>query len=200
MMAHLDLIGSFVVGGLLLLSLMTMNVGIQETTQWAAMEEVAMGGAQALGSTIEADVRKIGLNVPELVTPILRAQTSNLRFLADVDEDGSPDTVRIWVGDTSEASGTPNPNDLILHRSINGIEEPTVPLGLTQLTFRYYDFRGIVTPQRKKIRRIEAQLVVQSTAPTDGGYAAAAWDLSVRPRNVNSSFDWEQYHLSGSEF
>ena len=59
---------------------------------------------------------------------ILYADTSKIIFLTDLMEppyddphgDGNLDKIEYYLGATSELPGTPNPNDRILYRVVNG--------------------------------------------------------------------------------
>lgn len=190
MLAHLDIIGSFIVAGLLLLTLMNVSVGVSETTHWASMEQVAQGAAQTMGLILEADLRRVGYLVPEGNGVFLAADTSNVKFAGDVDDDGQPDTVRYWVGAASEASASVNPNDRVLHRSQNGVEDVPTEMGVTSLQFKYYDFKGLTTSNKSKIRSVRATIAVESAEPYKDAYAQAGWQLRIRPRNINSAAEW----------
>ena len=148
--ALLDILGSVVIGGFLLLTLIRMNDN-------AAMNTYNFGGELSLQENLvvttellEYDFRKIGYceNYTALPKPeeaALRfADTSKIIFLTDeltvagyTMGDGVVDTIEYFLGPTSELSGTPNPNDRILYRIVNH-DTNKVNLGITYFRIRYY--------------------------------------------------------------
>ena len=55
--------------------------------------------------------------------------------------DGTPDTVRYYLGPASELTGTPNPNDRMLYQEING-DAAAVNLGITLFKIKYFGALG----------------------------------------------------------
>lgn len=56
--------------------------------------------------------------------------------------DGIVDTVRYYLGPTSDLSSTPNPNDRILYRVINHGSAAGSNVGVTRFHLTYYDVLG----------------------------------------------------------
>ena len=147
----LDIIGSTIIGGILLLTLFRMNDTATKNTYNFSGELTLQENLVATVEVLEYDFRKIGYCEDPIALPrpeqnaILYADTSEIKFLTDLmDEpyddpqgDGTLDSIRYYLGPASELSGTPNPNDRKLYRVINGV--PTgVNLGVTYFKIRYF--------------------------------------------------------------
>lgn len=148
----LDVLGSMIVGGILLLILFRMNDSATRNTYNFSGELIVQENLVATVEVIEYDFRKIGycedplkLPHPE-VNAILYADTNRIKFLTDLlttsyddpdpEGDGNLDTLE-YILNSADISGTPNPNDRMLYRVVNG--NPTgVNLGLTYFRIRYF--------------------------------------------------------------
>lgn len=194
--ALLDLIGSMVIGGLLLLILFRINDNATANTYNFSGEVTVQEDLVTTIEVLEYDFRKIGycenpINLPNAAVSILYADTSRIRFLTDQDFNGTPDTMEYYLGPASELTGTPNPNDRKLYRVINGI--PTgANLGITHFRISYYNALGqpIATPITTVptgIQSMEIDIKVESTAAYDEQYGYAFWrQIRLASRNLNN--------------
>lgn len=147
----LDIAGSIVVGGYLLLMLFGMNNNAVQNTYNFSGELTVQENLVAVVDVLEYDFRKIGYCEDPLALPkpeenaILYADTSEIIFLTDLMigpdydvGDGIVDTIRYRLGSNTELPGTPNPDDRKLYRVVNGNPSVGVNLGLTYFKFRYF--------------------------------------------------------------
>lgn len=149
----LDVLGSVIVGGILLLTLFRINDNATQNTYNFSGELTLQENLVTTVEVLEYDFRKIGYCENPLALPnpemnaILYADTSSIKFLTDLlitpygslnpSGDGILDTLEYFLGPTSELTGTPNPNDRMLYRVVNGV--PTgVNLGITEFKIRYF--------------------------------------------------------------
>jgi len=185
--AHLDLIASFVIGGLLLLAIFSTSANIMGTSLQNTLDTLAQQNLSVLTEIVLYDFHKIGyypIDVPPDDFRILSMDSTSMRFRADVDNNGSIDTVAYSIGDTSEASGTPNPRDVILYRLVNNETRAGAALGLTEFHLEYFDAEGNPTTVPSNVKTIEIVLAVESTHAYDDYYPRAIWRSMVRPRNL----------------
>ena len=79
----------------------------------AAKKELARmqseAAARSVVYSLEHDLRKIGLGVSGV--PISLADSTQIRFYGDVNDDGAVDTLHYYIGTVVDASDTPNPVD-----------------------------------------------------------------------------------------
>jgi type II secretory pathway component PulJ len=140
----LDLIGSTLVFGLLLLMVIRMNASNSENIQSYRGDLLVQQNLVTLTSMLEYDFRKLGYckdptKIPDVSKAILQADSNKIRFLTDLDSDGVIDSLSYYIGPASEASATPNPNDRLFYRVENNKTPKGVNLGVTVFDIRYFD-------------------------------------------------------------
>jgi len=183
MSSILDLIGSFVIGGLLLISVLSVRSNVSDMATLDQLELSVQENVVELVSELEYDFRKIGYGVQNPALAIIRADTSSITFWADMDNDGDIDSVRYWLGPTGEVSGTVNPRDRILHRKVN-TQTSTGSLGVVQFQLKMYDVSGAQTTNVTLVKRLDYYLRVENPFPVDTVYARTAWNGTIRPKNL----------------
>jgi len=147
----IDILGSMVVGGYLLLMLFNINDTTTRNTYNFGGELSVQENLVTTVEVLEYDFRKIGYCEDPAALPrpeesaIRYADTSEVIFLTDLmippdydRGDGIVDTIRYYLGPASEASGTPNPNDRILYRKVNGRPPVGANLGVTHFKVRFF--------------------------------------------------------------
>ena len=217
----LDVLGSMIVGGILLLTLFRMNDSATRNTYNFSGELTLQENLVATVEVIEYDFRKIGYCEDPLKLPhpeanaILYADTNRIKFLTDLlvtaYDDPNPrgdenlDTLE-YILNPAYISGTPNPNDRMLYRVVNG--NPTgVNLGITYFRIRYFrdsstasgsttlaeilpkDLPKIYTPGSPTgITALQIDVQVENTASYDPGnnpYRQAFWrQIRLSSRNL----------------
>jgi hypothetical protein len=184
---QLDIVGSFVIAGLLLLAIFGTSASLTATATQNALDILAQENLSVVTEMILYDFHKIGY-YPSHEPPddfrILSMSPNGLRFRSDIDNDGSIDTVSYSVGDTSEVSGTPNRKDFILYRLVGNEPRLGAALGVTDFHLLYRDADDNVTVVPKDVRSIEVGLAVESPYAQDDLYPRAVWHTVVRPRNL----------------
>ena len=184
---QLDLIVSFVIGGLLLLTILNTNTNMMATATQNTLDVLAQENLSMLSEVILYDFHKMGY-YPSDVAPddfrILSMDSTSIQFRADIDNDGAIDTVYYGISDTSQAAGTPNPRDVILYRLLNGEAPWGATLGVTEFDLAYRDAADSVTTTSSEVRSIEVTLAVECLYAYDDYYPRSIWKTVVRPRNL----------------
>jgi hypothetical protein len=211
----IDILGSMVIGGILLLILFQMNDNATQNTYNFSGELVMQQNLVTTVEVLEYDFRKIGycedptkLPNPEL-NAIRYADASHIKFYTDVmispyndpNGDGSIDSIEYKLGPASELSGTPNPDDKILYRIVNGVSRG-VNLGITEFKIKYFTdklINGNVT--LAEIPSSELPLTYTEGHPT--GITAMEIDIKVENtsaynagQNPYRTAFWRQIKLS----
>jgi len=200
MSVMLDLIGSVVIAGFVIL----MGLRLNQTISGSA--DASMAGLNVQESmaeivrNIESDFRKAGYNVPDPTQTIVLADTSHIKFLADMDRNGKIDTVEWYAG--PPLTTLPNPNVRVLYRNVsdsNGVWSGggAAGLGVTSFHLAYYAQDGTFIPpltvsQYSKIwvieiaLRVESPYKVQDAVNTDNSqYSASFWKQTrLASRNI----------------
>ena len=87
-MNNLNLIGSFIIGGLLLISILALSTYLTGKSQSIVMSEISQYNVTEFGRVIEHDFNKIGYHV--VAGPkILSIDSSSISFLADLNNDST---------------------------------------------------------------------------------------------------------------
>ena len=130
----LDTIGSLMIFGLLMLAIIRLNAGSAESTNAYYANYMLQTNMLTLTLMLENDLRDIGRNYTRTntdPTPIRTATNSELSFMI------VPNLIDWIVGNPSEMSSTPNPNDRYVYRNVNGTTFK-MNLGVTNMRFKYW--------------------------------------------------------------
>jgi hypothetical protein len=190
-----DLLGSTMMAGLVLLMGLQLNSNMANGSNAYRDDVVVQEGLVNIVQAVEYDFRKMGYNVADPTSVILRADSNHIAFLADLDDNGAIDTVEWYIGRLITSS--PNPNDRLLFRRTVGPGLPTSLVasapGVTKFGFRFLNQEGMPTAMKSQIWIIETTIRVespwkgQSSIKLDDKYAN--WDYSA-------AF-WRQTRLAG---
>lgn len=192
----LDIIGSMIIGGILLNITMRLNDAATEKTYNNGAELSLQENMAIVAQMLETDFRKIGFcadwnKFPDPSKAIVYADESNIKYLTDLDSDTNMDSIRYFLGPTSELLSTPNPRDRMLYRVENNEAPLTSNLGVTQFRLVYFDALGdtIAPPITTAglINSIEINLAVESVAAYDTAYSSAFWrQIRLVARNLRN--------------
>lgn len=182
------MIGSFFVAGILLLMGLRMNASANEASAVYHGNAILQRNITALVDIMETDFRKIGYckdwtKIPDPSQSIRIADSTRLRFLTDVDNDGTLDSITYSLGPTSELATTPNPSDRYLYRQVNNGAPFPMNLGITQFSLRYYDTDDDPIPfpitDPRKVYYMEISIAVASAFPYKQEYMNDASQYDV---------------------
>lgn len=182
--SYLNLIGSIIIGGIFLMMINNYNNSLSQTSHERTLDGITIYHANQVSKLIEYDFNKMGLRVPPSTTIIKRADSSQITFLADINNNGAIDSVRYILSVPDSASGTVNPRDRILYRLVNNEAMRDATLGVTRFRIRYFDWLGNITTDPKLIRNLEVTLRVESIVPYDTVYSAFHWQTKITPPNL----------------
>jgi hypothetical protein len=191
-----DLVGSVVIGGILLITLFNLNDNATRNTYTFSGELVVQENLVTSVEVLEYDFRKIGycedpFAIPNTKRAILYADSTDITYLTDIDFDGIPDTVRYFLGPASELNGTPNPNDRMLYQEING-NVAGVNLGITLFKIKYFGALGneLSLPRTYPptgIFSMQIDIRIENTAAYDEEYRYAFWrQIRLASRNLEN--------------
>lgn len=191
-----DLIGSVVIGGVLLITLIKINDSATRNTYGFTGELVVQENLVTSVEVLEYDFRKIGycedpFAIPNTKRAILYADSTDITYLTDVNFDGIPDTMRYYLGPTSELSHTPNPDDRMLYQEING-NRAGVNLGITLFKIKYFGALGeeLSLPRTfppTGIFSMQIDIRIENTSAYDEEYRYAFWrQIRLASRNLEN--------------
>ncbi len=184
-MGDIQMAGSFLIGGMVLLTILSMNHEILETSSLNSLGTMAQENVVEIASILDYDFKKIGHRVSRTTSALLAITDSTISFLADIDQDSIVDTVSYRAGPVSETAATDNPKDRYLYRSVNGAEYD-VALGITAWELRYFNQNMSSTSQVDSVRVIQVSFTVETMFGYDENYGRASWTTQFVPKNLGS--------------
>ncbi len=190
----LDILGSMLIGGILLSIVFRLNDAATEKTYNNSGELSLQQNLATVARIIEYDFRKIGYcadwsQIPIPSRSILLADVSKLKFLTDTDADGTLDSVYYYTGLPDELPQTPNPRDRILYRLVNEEQPIASNLGITDFHMIFFDALGdtisLPITETGLISSIEINVTVENVAAYDTSYSSAFWrQIKLVARNL----------------
>jgi hypothetical protein len=190
----IDLITSAVIFGVLALTVARVQANINVTMFENQHNVVTQTNSVELARQIEWDFAKIGHRVS--TAKISCADSTEIRFVADLDNKHVINAVRYYVGDSTQCAMTSNQHDFPLYRVQDG-HSVTQNWGLTRFKITYYDKMDQIlsTPvtgaaNLAKIHSIKVSFQLESAEPTitpqDSVWAMVTWEKTIIPRNLGS--------------
>ena len=206
----LDIIGSMIIGGILMTIAWRLSDAATEKTYNNTGELTIQQNLLTVAQMIEFDFRKIGyvrtwtgVQDPRggafmANQAIVFADSSRIKFYTDLpsssslEGDGILDSVTYFLGPTSECLDTPNPRDRILYRVENNDPPVKSNLGVTRFHLTFYDVGNdtIATPvfDPNVIQNIEIDIKVEDVAAYDQKYSNAFWkQIRLASRNMSAA-------------
>jgi hypothetical protein len=190
----LDIIGSTIFVGILIITIFTVNNNMVMGNFKSITTYEVQTQAVQLGRIIEYDIYKMGYNVT--ANKILAGDTARIKFRADLENKGKTDTVEYLLG--SYITTSANPRDRQLSRVVNG-NTLFISYNVTKFYIRYYDslFNVLTSPLSAasllKLRQIKISMELQTPDPVDyltkqNGidtlYTGAYYEKLISPRNL----------------
>ena len=190
----LDIFGSVVIAGLLLIMMIRLSLFSYQTSYTSDSELKLQTNTKTLAEILDYDLRKIGYR--HNGTAILYADSTRFIFMADIDSNGTAEEIEYFVGDSTESGGTANPSDIILKRTIGGVNLMSgSSLNLVKLKFTYLDESSNKIPylsssQYADIKYIKTEMWLAGDDPITDAYSDTSkytltyWEFTIYPRNI----------------
>lgn len=192
MSSVLDYLTSLMFGGALLSIILSANDIAAENQSVYNGDMLVQQMLVETAYVLEGEFRNMGVGVAENGRIVLGADTSNIAFLCDVDRNGTPDTVHYFLGGKDEMSGTQNPLDRPLYRTVNN--SPATKVGVvTVFRMMYMTRTGELLPTPVAASRLSEVHSVEITMEVQNPYTVTA---SGSNRQLWSTSMWQQTRLA----
>ena len=192
MATMLDLVGSVIVGGLVLLMMLGFKADLGTTTDAQCFNQGIQEDLRALTDVLEYDFRKMGYDVP-FESNVKYINDSTIAFYGNFDNWGGCDSLQYYFR-SIKPPGARNPSVGTLYRVLNTQAPQAIRLGVTRFKMLWYDEDGNLKPSvLKDIRSVKVSLTVESDYTADSIrvgvnwrrlYAGATWERTIRPKNL----------------
>jgi hypothetical protein len=180
----IDVLGSLIIGGLLLLILMRLNGTVTEHYYITGSDRNLQRALAETAILIEKDFRKMGFcadpyKITETMDIVIVADSDFISFYTDVDKDENLDIMTYFVSDTNALAATKNPRDRILYRQINSDVPLMISTNITRFLIEYYDVFGnqLTSPVASpgNITHMKISLRVEDPEAYNEQYSNAYW-------------------------
>ncbi len=192
----LDLIGSALLAAFVILIGLNLSESVTAAADASGADLNVQETLVDVVGTIEYDFRKIGYNVVDPKMSILLADTSRLRFLADMNNDGTVDTVEWYVG--PQRNRMPNPRVRALYRRVSGGNFVSAPgLGITEFNMLFRDVNGQLVSSTYPVpaNKLASIWIIETTLKVESPYEVADQVMGT-DRMVNAVAFWRQTRLA----
>lgn len=160
---------------MIILIIVEVTLMLQDTLYEKAEKSIIEQELSTASFAFSSDFRQIGYNVSSI--PFILTDTSEIKFLGDFDNNGTPDQIRYYLTPADSSK-------YILYRVINtGIPLP-IGRNLTQFRLSYYDSLGNTTSNKSNIKSVLVIMQMQSKSYINGTYPKAAWQAHIFPPNL----------------
>ena len=182
---------SFVIGGLLLISVITLNNQVIQNSGEATLNMSAKQTVETVTQVMTRDFLRIGYNTGSDPSDAIQSVTSQkIVFEADIDDDNTESPVRItWEAQPGEKiPATKNNSDYKLTRTVaSGPEAGTSTFSVTDFSFTFLDMDGNPTVATEQIRSIRIDLESQAPArfKKNANFEKSFWNKTITPPNLN---------------
>ena len=193
----LDIIGAFVIGGILLLTLFRVNDTTVQNYFYYNSDFILQRDLVDIIMIVEGDLRRIGYcaDPDNMALPnrtILFADSNAISFVTDLHRAGKLDTVEYRTGTPDDLSGTPNPRDIPLYRIINNANaERSITGVVTEFRLVYFDALGdsisLPISSPGEIQTMELSIKVENASAYNQNYSNAYWrQVRLASKNLKS--------------
>lgn len=209
---NLGLVTSYIIGGIILLSILTMNMSVSSSSTELTMTQLTREKASQVTELVSHDIQKMGYNFTGKPNSIIDiAKRKKIQFYSNIDDQGDIERI-IWEFKTEETDktlSTKNPNDYTLMRTVqdsatgNLIEETPIEVGVTEFNISYYENYGdllsdslqspIAASKRENIKQLYIRIKLESAekvyynAGNEGRYIKSVWEKRFSPPNLEST-------------
>jgi type II secretory pathway component PulJ len=189
----LDILGASIFGGILLLNLLRLNENVYQVDNATGHDVNLQVEVVNVADVVESDFNKIGYCAdPDKINDdpkVILADTSSIKFIYDVDKNGTYDTVYYYVSGTNALLSSPNPRDRILYRQVNHDVPFILSDNITEFKLQYLDALKdtLTTPLAAPglANYIKIAFRVEDPFAYDNNYVEAFWRrLTVTSKNL----------------
>lgn len=180
----LDIMGSTIVGGLLLLILLRLHGAVAGNSIIYGSDRSLQRSLAETAAIVEYDFRKMGycedpFKLTEEMQIIIVADSEFISFYTDTDRDGNIDVMSYFLSDTTALLETKNPRDRILYRQINSELPFMISTNITEMHMEYYNVFGKLLPSPVasplEIAHMKISFKVEDPEAFNEEYSQAYW-------------------------
>lgn len=195
---NLGLLTTFIVGGLMLLSILMFNISTYNSTVETTSSVITQNKMDNIVEVLQNDLNRIAYDVPlNLVTAFINTQNDRVSFRGNIFDNDASSTYDFveWKLTNVKDTSTSNPNDYILTRTWNPnpgnpITEVVSTYSARYFNVNYFNSDGNAPASIDKIVQLEVELVIESGEPFnvnnvgDKNYYRTVWKRRIVLNNI----------------
>jgi len=186
----LDIVGSFIIAGMVIMILLAVNINNNASSSVILFTTIEQQKVTDVSELIEYDFYKIGYRIQD--EKIAIADSNEIKFYTDIYNDNLVDSVHYYLGETFDLTVTTNPNDRLLHRRRNDTDSLSTAIPVVDFNLTYFDSIGNTLAYasltssgvRELIKSIKIEITVESDEMYDEQYRASEWKKKISPKNL----------------
>jgi hypothetical protein len=186
----LDILGSVIIAGMVVMILLTININTSTSSSALLFTTIEQRKITAATELIQYDFYKIGYLIPG--EKIAIADSNEIKFYSDIDNDTEIDSVHYYLGNTTDLTYTSNPNDKPLYRQRNWQDSLLAEIPVVDFNLSYYDSIGnsldysslTNSAGRDLIKSIKIKITVESDEMYADEYRTSEWKKKISPKNL----------------
>jgi hypothetical protein len=185
------IIASFVIGGLLLLSILFMNMNVSRSSSELTMRQMTQINVSAVSEILTYDMDKIGYDrFGKINNPITFADSNKIVFKSNIDKMGSAETVEWHFDSSTQVASSSNIDIHPLNRSVDG-DKTEINVGVSSFKLTYFDKNLNPTATLDEIRHIKVEMVISSKEQLGkigggGEYIRSPLEKMYSPKNLHN--------------
>jgi hypothetical protein len=186
----LDIVGSMIIATMVVMILLAVNINTTASSSVILFTTIEQKKIMDVSELIQYDFYKIGYLIPD--EKISVADSNEIKFYTDIDNNSSIDTIHYYLGSTYDLSYTTNPNDRPLHRRRNDTDSLSTEIPVVDFNLSYYDSIGnsldysalTNSAVRDLIKSIKIKIKVETDELYDDEYRTSEWKKKISPKNI----------------
>jgi len=186
----LDILGSVVIAGMVVLILLTVNINTTASSSVILFTTIEQRKIMDVSELIQYDFYKLGYRISD--EKISVADSNEIKFFTDIDNNDVIDSIHYYVGYTTDLSYTSNPNDKPLYRQRNYQDSLLAEIPVVDFNLSYFDSLGNTldyssltnSAGRKLIKSIKIKIKVASDEMYADEYRTSEWKKKISPKNL----------------
>ena len=186
----LDIIGSTIIAGMVVMILLAVNINTTTSSAAILFTTIEQRKITQISEIVQYDFYKIGYLIPG--EKIAIADSNEIKFYSDINNDTEIDSVHYYVGNTTDLSYTTNPDDKPLYRQRNYQDSLLAEIPVVDFNLSYYDSIGnsldysslTSAAGRNLIKSIKIKITVESDEVYADEYRTSEWKKKISPKNL----------------
>jgi len=186
----LDIVGSFIIAGMVAMILLTVNINNTASSSAILFTTIEQRKVTDVSELIEYDFYKLGYRIPG--EKISVADSNEIKFYTDINDNDLADSIHYYLGETTDLSYTSNPDDKPLHRNRNNQDSLSTEIPVVDFHLSYFDSIGnsldyaslTSSAGRELIKSIKIKITVESDEIYDEQYRTSEWKKKISPKNL----------------